>query len=46
MSCRIIKRINPTPFELIGLNIEPYSPVDTPELEDEIIVDVEQERCS
>ena len=31
------KSINQNPFELIGLNIEPYSPVDTPELEDEII---------
>ena len=37
------KSINQNPFELIGLNIEPYSKVDTPELEDEIIVDVEQE---
>jgi len=37
------KSINQNPFELIGLNIEPYSKVDTPELENEIIVDVEQE---
>ena len=36
------KSINQNPFELIGLNIEPYSPVDTPELEDEIIVDVDK----
>ena len=37
------KNINPSPFELIGLNIEPYSLVDTPELQEAITIDAEQE---
>ncbi len=32
------KTINPNPFELIGLNIEPYSPIDVEEVEEEIII--------
>ena len=32
------KSVNQNPFELIGLNIEPYSPVDTPELQEEISI--------
>jgi len=33
------KNINPNPFELIGLNIEPYSPDEGPELQEDIVVE-------
>ncbi len=35
--------INPNPFELIGLNIEPYSSIDTIEMAEEIIIPDEKE---
>jgi DNA polymerase-3 subunit alpha len=37
------KTINATPFELIGLNIEPYSPVESPEIQEEIIIEAEED---
>ena len=40
---RNYKTVNPTPFELIGLNIEPYSPIATEQLADDIIVVQEDE---
>ncbi|MDA9808642.1 DNA polymerase III subunit alpha, partial [Flavobacteriales bacterium] len=37
------KSINQNPFELIGLNIEPYSPIATEQLAEDIIVEQEDE---
>ena len=37
------KEINPNPFELIGLNIEAYSPIDTSVVKEDIIVSKEEE---
>ena len=33
------KEINPNPFELIGLNIEPYSKIDSQALEKEVVIE-------
>ena len=40
---RNYQTVNPTPFELIGLDIEPYSPIDTSVEEEDIIVVHEDE---
>ncbi|MEC9208835.1 MAG: DNA polymerase III subunit alpha [Bacteroidota bacterium] len=36
------KEVNPNPFKLIGLNIEPYSPIDSEALEEDIIIEDER----
>ena len=40
---QIYKNINSTPFELIGLNIEPYSPIESTELKEDIVVKSEED---
>ena len=37
------KNINSSPFELIGLNIEPYSPIENTELKEDIVIESEQD---
>ncbi|MBT4881569.1 MAG: DNA polymerase III subunit alpha, partial [Flavobacteriales bacterium] len=43
---RNYQEINSTPFELIGLNIEPYSPIATTQSADEVIVEDEIEEVN
>jgi DNA polymerase-3 subunit alpha len=38
------KKMNPNSFELIGLDIEPYSPIDTSVVEEDVIVSEEESR--
>ena len=39
---RIYKEANPKPFQLIGLNIEPYSPIETQQVVEEVIDEKEE----